>query len=966
MKKKQLKNAVSSSYFFLSSLLLVVPTTLYAQTFSKKDSITIFSYIQKAESFHNLAEYDSAVFYANKAEKLAQEKKYEKGYAHALLKKEEIFIDYDELDQAEVINKKVTAIGKKLNNPLLIAHATLHAAQIKMYQNKLEEAIDLFQVCTQNYFNQHPSYYAALAYNDFGYTYGLKDDLINQTNCLIQSIKIYESLPELNYGELAVVYNNLSLVYYRLKDNDKTIEYAKKSIYYREKHGDINDLALGYCNISQLYRLINPKEAKKYQELCVTYAEESKNEDRIVQAYITSALIASDAENRELALEFEKKAVKILEEKNNNPASLALRYIAIGMHLVALKKNSEEAISYYNKALKISEAIHSKTNISEVYKNLTKVYTLQNNYKAAFESQKKYHLYRDSIVDEKTNISIAELETKFQTEKKEQEIKLLSTENKLAQKQKYIYIALASLLFLTGFSLFFVYRNQLKTARKIKELNVLKSKFFANISHEFRTPLTLIKSPVQNLQKVISNEDEKKQLQLIDRNANRMLELVDQLLALSKIDSGKLKLILKEGNSSSFLHSITEPFDFQAKENNINFEINIEKNTTNHYFDKDVVEKIVTNILSNAFKYTPTGQKIEFYSSIENKKLKLTISNAGVSIKKEEINQLFERFYQKNESEKGAGIGLALVKELVELYEGEILTQVSNQKLQFTILLPLEKFPANAIVVTKENTPSIENQTTENDLPIVLIADDNSEIRSVLKDILKENFQILEAGDGEKALKMAKKEIPDCIISDIMMPKMNGYEFTKAIKSNELTSFIPVVLLTAKTAEEAHLEGLQSTADAFLTKPFRHEIIKLTVTQLITERKKLQERYSQELVLKPVDIVINSIDEKFLEKLQEILHKEVPNSDFTSDNFASAVGMSRMQLHRKLKTLLGVSATEFLRTERLKTAVELLKKGNGNISEIAYSVGFNDMSYFSKCFKEMYHCTPSEYIEKNS
>ncbi len=635
------------------------------------------------------------------------------------------------------------------------------------------------------------------------------------------------------------------------------------------------------------------------------------------------------------------------------------------MHLVALKKNLDEAEVYYKKALKISENINNKSNIAAVYKNLTKIYASQNKYKEAFESQKKYYIYRDSIVDEKTSVSIAELETKFQTEKKEQEIKLLSAENKLAQKQKYIYTGLAGLFLLTGFSLFFGYRNKLKTAQKLKELNELKSKFFANISHEFRTPLTLIKSPVQSLQKAITNEEGIKQLALIDKNSNRMLELVDQLLALSKIDSGKLQLILKEGNISSFLHSIVESFEFQAKENKINFKTSIEKNTTNHHFDKDVFEKIVTNLVSNAFKYTPTEGKILFTASFENSNLKLIVSNTGTAIKKEDISKLFERFYQKNESEKGAGIGLALVKELIELYEGKIQTNIENDTLQFIITLPLEKIPVNAIVVTKDVNQEINNNiNNDNELPLLLIADDNSEIRTVLKDIFKNQFHVLEAEDGEKALKIAKKEIPDCIISDIMMPKMNGFEFAKAIKSNELTSFIPVLLLTAKTSEEAHLEGLQSTADAFLTKPFNHEIVKASVLQLISERKKLQERYSQELVLKPVDIVINSVDEKFLEKLQDVLNKELSNADFSSDDFAATVGMSRMQLHRKLKSLLGVSATEFLRAERLKTATELLKKGNGNISEIAYSVGFNDVSYFSKCFKEMYHCTPSEYIEK--
>jgi len=197
-----------------------------------------------------------------------------------------------------------------------------------------------------------------------------------------------------------------------------------------------------------------------------------------------------------------------------------------------------------------------------------------------------------------------------------------------------------------------------------------------------------------------------------------------------------------------------------------------------------------------------------------------------------------------------------------------------------------------------------------------------------------------------------------------MMPKLDGFAFTKAIKSNELTSFVPVILLTAKTSEEAHLEALKSTADAFLTKPFNHNIVKATVHQLISERKKLQQRYSQELILKPVDIIINSVDEKFLQKLQTILDTQLANADFTAEECATQIGISRMQLHRKLKSLFGVSATEFIRNERLKNAAELLKKGNGNISEIAYSVGFNEISYFSRCFKDHFGCTPTEYAEK--
>ena len=593
--------------------------------------------------------------------------------------------------------------------------------------------------------------------------------------------------------------------------------------------------------------------------------------------------------------------------------------------------------------------------------DLADSYKKTENYKKSQQYLEEYLIYNDSLNAKQNKEAFTEIEAKYQTEKKEQEIQLLS---QLTKKQNYIYLSILGLLICLVSFMFYGYQNKIKTAEKLNELNELKSRFFANISHEFRTPLTLIKSPIQSLQSEIQDENQKSKLHLITKNSDRMLNLVDQLLELSKIDSGKLQLILKEGNISSFLHTILESFEFKAKENQQLFTSVIENTTSNHYFDKDVIEKIVTNLLSNAFKYTSEKEAISFSTSIENNQLKLVVANTGTAIKKEELPKLFERFYQKKENQQGVGIGLALVKELVDIYQGKIETAIQSGTLSFTIMLPLEKSKSEAIVITKEtHEPFVENTVdNESERPILLIVDDNRDIRTILKELFQDKYQILEADNGETALKIAQKEIPDCIISDVMMPKMDGFQFTTAIKSNELTSFIPIVLLTAKTSDEAHLEGLKSTADAFLTKPFNHDIVKETINQLISERKKLQERYSKELILKPVDVVINSLDEKFLEKLQLILDKELSNSDFTADDFASSMGMSRMQLHRKLKSLLGVSATEFLRKERIKMAASLLKKGNGNISEIAYAVGFNDVSYFIRCFKEMYHCTPSEYL----
>ena len=305
-----------------------------------------------------------------------------------------------------------------------------------------------------------------------------------------------------------------------------------------------------------------------------------------------------------------------------------------------------------------------------------------------------------------------------------------------------------------------------------------------------------------------------------------------------------------------------------------------------------------------------------------------------------------------------------MVKELVECYQGTIETELVSRELSFIVTLPLAIANENAVVVSNKNEVTFTENVVadENELPILLVVDDNADIRQILRSIFQNHYSILEAQDGKEALKIAQKEIPDCIISDVMMPKMDGFAFTSAIKNNELTSFIPVMLLTAKTSNQAHLDGLKSSADAFLTKPFNNDIVKATVDQLIAERKKLHARYSQELILKPVDIVVNSLDQKFICKLQDILEREISNAEFTAEDFATTIGMSRMQLHRKLKSLLGVSATEFIRNERLKVAANLLKNGKGTVSEIAYAAGFNNISYFSKCFKEMFSVTPSEYL----
>ncbi|MBP0903913.1 response regulator [Mariniflexile gromovii] len=722
-----------------------------------------------------------------------------------------------------------------------------------------------------------------------------------------------------------LVYTYLSDVSQLMKKYDDAKKYLKSASDYFLKKDDIRNVSQIYLLYTAYYLGINDLEnAKKEQLKRISYL---RKKDDVLE--LGRALMYSGSFHRRKTKDYKKAIESLLEAKNiyenlNMIDGDPYERIIYGLALCYSEiKNHEESNSYYNLAYDLRVKLIKKEN-----RNLT-----------------------------------TSLEAKYQNEKKEQEIKLLSAENQLAKKQKYIYISIAILLLISGVFLFFNYRNKIKTAEKLKELNALKSRFFANISHEFRTPLTLIKSPVQSLKSSLSNEDDLSKLELIDKNSNRMLELVDQLLELSKIDNGQLKLLFKEANIQQTLHAIVEPFVFEAKETKKIFKFLLPEVSINHVFDKDVIEKIITNLLSNAFKYTNPNDTISFNSNINNETLEITVSNSCNNLKQEDLPKLSERFYQKNDSFDGAGIGLSLVKELITLYQGTIKTTLKDNMLSFVIHLPLKTENPNAVVVSKETTSdNLEDIfSTDSELPILLIVDDNQDIRNLLKSLFEKNYVVLLAENAEEGFKLAKKHIPDCIISDVMMPKTDGFEFTNTIKTNELTSFIPVILLTAKTSETARLEGLKNQADAFLTKPFNNDVVMQTVLQLIKERKKLQERYSQELVLKPTDIVVDSYDEKFTAKLQDILDANINKADFTAEEFSNLANLSRMQLHRKLKTLFGVTTSEFIRNERVKMASELLKNRNISISEVGYAVGFNDISYFAKCFKDVFNVTPTEY-----
>ena len=520
--------------------------------------------------------------------------------------------------------------------------------------------------------------------------------------------------------------------------------------------------------------------------------------------------------------------------------------------------------------------------------------------------------------------------------------------------------------------------QKIKEAEKLKELDKIKTNFFTNISHEFRTPLTLIIGPLEKL--MIENKDDNIQSQysLMYKNAGNLLKLINRLLDLSSIDAGKMKLNIEKGDVVLFAKGIAASFYPLADLKNIKLKFSSSLNQLIAYFDKDKFEKIISNLLSNAVKFTNEKGKISFCISIvKNNNVELKLEDNGIGIPADELNNIFNRFSKARNSSVlgGTGIGLALVKELVELHNGSISVESEiNKGTKFKINLPLKidyikdletetqqtiRVKASEEISYRNNKSfsgsggeeEIENKLTDNNTPLLLIIEDENDIRKFIKENIGNRYKILESHDGMDGFEKATEFIPDIIISDILMPGMNGIELCKNIKSDEKTSHIPVILLTAKSSKENKLEGLETGADDYLTKPFNFSELQIRVGNLIEQRKRLRERFRKEILSEPKEIAVTSTDEKFLYRMSNIIEKHISDYNFSVDEFAKEIGMSRMQLHRKLHAIIGQSAGDFIRNYRLKRAARLFEGKHGNIAEVAYEVGFNNPSYFSDCFK---------------
>jgi DNA-binding response OmpR family regulator len=524
------------------------------------------------------------------------------------------------------------------------------------------------------------------------------------------------------------------------------------------------------------------------------------------------------------------------------------------------------------------------------------------------------------------------------------------------------------------------------------ELDMLKIKFFTNVSHEFRTPLSLIIAPLEKILKQTDDEAQSKQFQLIHRNAKRLLNLVNQLLDFRKLEMQELRLHPSTGDIVQFVKDLAFSFTDMADKKNITYSFHTSAESLEAGFDPDKVERIMFNLLSNAFKFTQENGTVSV--TIQQKEeqgkegsveqfVEIKVKDSGIGIPKEDQDKIFERFFQHNIPgsvvNQGSGIGLAISKEFVRLHNGMLAVESEPDKgSTFTLLLPVKTVAASVTtmpaaeetIINLANDEAMEQAENTNKgirkKPAILVIDDNDDIRFYLKDNLRNNYHVFEAANGKDGWEKVRQLLPELVVSDVMMPQMNGMELCRLIKQDPHTSHIPVILLTARTAEEQKLEGYETGANDYITKPFSFAILESRIRNLLAQQEAMRKLFQKQIDVKPSEISITSVDEKFISQALETVEKNMSNSDFSVEDLSRAMHMSRVALYKKLLSLTGKSPLDFIRTIRLKRAAQLLEKSQLNVSEIAYEVGFNNPKYFARFFRKEFNVLPSEYVKKKN
>lgn len=828
------------------------------------------------------------------------------------------------------------------------------------------------------------------AYESLANCYGMKSIWDKAIEYSDQSLVIAKEIKD-TIGILNA-YNMLALCNLELNRVHLAIQFHEKSIVLSRKIGRVYELGRAYAGIAEVYvRMGHWNEALQKAKLGSEAFAKMQYPIGQAQSLVFAASALLQLERRDECKKICNQILKLLEEAGNDAVSGDAHNI-LG-YLEMEEGHYPLSMNHFQKAEKEAKGGNNYKLLKEVYRGLEILSTLQNKFTDAHTYHQQFQVASDSSLSQQILSNITNYQVKYETAEKE---KLLAEEQE--KKSKWIFGSIGVLLLISTVFYFQRKRQQMqknqarlqaekarleaelehKEANRLRDVDKLKSNFFANISHEIRTPLSLIIGPLEQMINGSFTGDQQKYYRIMYKNGKRLLELVNQLLLLSKLESGKMKLKGIKGDIHTLIHAIAFSFESMADRKNLTIQVHSPSTEGNCCFDRDALEKIIVNLISNAIKFSHDGGNILIYIyPISDGFLQMEIRDNGIGIPADQLPTLFDRFSKssQNEIQPGSGLGLALVKELCELHGGSVSADSKDgEGSVFTVRLNVERsFFAQHEFVDEPMDDVIQGHIEEaTTIPspdhhplkkVILIAEDNADVRTYIKDQLGDQYVVLEASNGKQGIELATTHVPDIIITDIMMPVLDGHDFCHLIKNDKLLSHIPVIMLTSKAEDEDKIRGLQSGADDFLTKPFQAAELVLKIKNWISTRLHLQDVFLNKInSFVPNPTAEESMDARFLAQVRDVIQQNLDDENFSVVELSQKVGFSRSQLHRKLSALTGKGPNEIIRSMRLEQAKQLLAQRAGNVSEIAYRCGFNSPAYFIKCFKDQYGITPGEIV----
>ncbi|MEO1449351.1 MAG: response regulator, partial [Bacteroidota bacterium] len=771
----------------------------------------------------------------------------------------------------------------------------------------------------------------------------------------------------------ALALSRMAGIYSDLIQYEKSISYHHRSLQLTRKQNHRVAISVNLNNLASVYRLLNQTDsALFYIRQSLIIKKEIGDSLGMTRTLTNLGLTFTragqlDSAERYLTLGLEMATSKDLSrEMATALTSLCELYVA--------KNEPSRAVENGHKALALLRETPFAHLEVYAYSRLSKAYVEMGEHEKGMEMLQKHIHLKDSLLPRDLAVKAVEKEAQLLQDKQQVEIELLEaredlnlTHIKHQERQKWWFGALLGLSLILVLVLYSRYRTKMHIHSELKSLDKAKSRFFANLSHEFRTPLTLIIGPLEQLQ---SNHADQPQYRRILHNARRLLSLNEQLLELAKIESGVLKVQAQTVDVVGFTLGVAEAFQAMADQKQINFQIHCPKIEKVAGIDSDKLEKIINNLLANALQYTPRHGEVHFVMSISDQ-LHFSVSDTGQGISPEDQIRIFERYFRPdkamNHAVKGAGIGLSLVRELVQLMGGQInLHSQPDQGSTFQVTLPFLPVGSVSAPIQVNHHPATlpeVSHPTDCESPLVLVVEDHTDIRRYIREQLEGTYRVIEAANGQIGLKMALEQVPDLIISDLMMPGLDGLELCQQLKSDERSSHIPIILLTAIDTVESRIQGLETGADDYLAKPFHSEELLARSRNLISQRRKLRELFHKQWQAEDDTLpALPTREEVFFKKVSNYILEHITDTELSVERLGDELAMSRVQLFRKLKAISGQSPSQLIRKIRLQKAAGLLGARACNVSEAMYATGFENSSYFAKVFRAEYGCKPSEYL----